>query len=282
MKRWLTLVLVALLLAPLIGMRSHTEAHGNTTLLLAETPELGQFFTDAEGRTLYLWTVDTVAGSSLCYGPCVDFWPLFTSGEPLTLPEGVDGELTQIERTDGARQVAYNGIPLYYFAADTAAGDTNGQWVGDSWFVVAPGEQFGAAATMVQQQLASPVSASTTLLIAHDPTLGDYFTDADGRTVYLFAKDSAIFTSACTGDCLTTWPPVPAPAGRLTLPSDGRGELAPMNGNDGARQLAFDGIPLYYYAGDTAPGQINGQGVGGVWWVVAPGAQLGAATPAAG
>jgi predicted lipoprotein with Yx(FWY)xxD motif len=282
MKRWLTLMVVALMLTSSVGMHAHTEAHGDTTLLLAETPELGQFFTDAEGRTLYLWTVDTAAGASNCYGPCVDFWPIFTADEPLTLPAGVDGELTQIERTDGARQVAYNGIPLYYFAADMAAGDTNGQWVGDSWFVVAPGEQFGTAATMVQEQLASPVAAGTTLSIASDPTLGDYFTDADGRTVYMFAKDPSIFTSACTDECLANWPLVPAPAGRLVEPDGALGELAPMDGNDGAKQLAFNGIPLYYYAGDTAPGQINGQGVGGIWWVVAPGAQLGAATPAAG
>lgn len=155
MKRWLILVVVALMLTPMFGVRSQTEAHGDTTVLVAETPELGKFFTDAEGRTLYLWTVDTAAGASNCYGPCVNFWPIFTADEPLTLPDGIDGELTQIERTDGTTQVAYNGIPLYYFAADAATGDTNGQWVGDSWFVVAPGEQFGAAATKVQQELAT-------------------------------------------------------------------------------------------------------------------------------
>jgi predicted lipoprotein with Yx(FWY)xxD motif len=282
MKRWLVLVVVALMLTSAFGVGSQAEAHGDTTVLVTETPELGTFFTDAEGRTLYLWTVDTAAGASNCYGPCVDFWPLITADEPLTLPDGIDGELSQIERTDGTKQVAYNGIPLYYFAADMATGDTNGQWVGDSWFVVAPGEQFGAAATVAQQQLATPVSAGTTLLIANDPTLGDYFTDADGRTVYLFTKDSAIFTSACTDDCLTNWPPVPAPDGRLIEPDGALGELAPMDGNDGSKQLAFNGIPLYYFAGDTAPGQINGQGVGGVWWVVQPGAQVGAATPTAG
>jgi predicted lipoprotein with Yx(FWY)xxD motif len=60
------------------------------------------------------------------------------------------------------------------------------------------------------------------------------------------------------------------------------GELALMDGNDGKKQLAYNGIPLYYFAGDAGPGQLNGQGVGGVWWIVKPGAQLGAATPTAG
>ncbi len=282
MKRWMMFALAAAMVATLVGGWHQSVAQDTaTTVEVAETPELGQFFTDAEGRTLYLWTVDTVAGASNCYGPCVDNWPLFTADEPLTLPDGVDGELTLIERTDGTKQVAYNGIPLYYFAADKAAGDTNGQWVGDSWFVVAPGEQFGTAASMAATAVATPVSA-TTLVIASDPTLGDYFTDAEGRTVYLFTKDTELYVSSCSGDCLTNWPPVPAPTGRLTLPSNGLGELAPIDGVDGKKQLAYNGIPLYYFAGDTEPGQVNGQGVGGVWWIVKPGAQLGQATPAAG
>lgn len=283
MKRWIALLVVALAIAAPAGVWGPTSAQeAATTVKVAETPELGSFLTDAEGRTLYLWTVDLQAGVSNCYGPCVDFWPLFTADEPLTLPDGVEGTLSIIERTDGTTQVAYNDIPLYYFAADTAPGDTNGQWVGDSWFVVAPGAQFGeATAKVLADTAASPVTEATTLLIAHDPALGDYFTDGEGRTVYLFTKDAAIFSSACTGDCLTNWPPVPAPSGRLTLPPTAFGELAPMNGNDGAKQLAFNGIPLYYFAGDTEPGQINGQGVGGVWWIVAPGAVLGSATPAA-
>ena len=152
---------------------------------------------------------------------------------------------------------------------------------GDSWFVVAPGETFGTRAAQVLQDVSTPVS-STTVLIESDPTLGDYFTDAEGRTLYLYTKDTELFTSACTGDCLTNWPPVPGATGRLTLPSGGLGELALMDGNDGQTQLAYNGIPLYYFAGDAEPGQLNGQGVGGVWWIVKPGAQLGAATPTAG
>jgi len=220
-------------------------------------------------------------GVSFCFDACVEFWPLFTADEPLTLPDGVDGTLTLIERKDGTTQVAYNDIPLYYFAADKAPGDVNGQWAGDTWFVVAPGETFGTRAAQVIQDVSTPVT-STTVLIASDPTLGDYFTDAEGRTLYLFTKDTELFTSTCTSDCLTDWPPVPGATGRLTLPSGATGELALMDGKDGSKQLAYNGIPLYYFAGDAEPGQLNGQGVGGVWWIVKPGAQLGAATPTAG
>ena len=55
-----------------------------------------------------------------------------------------------------------------------------------------------------------------------------------------------------------------------------------MDATDGSTQVAYNGTPLYYFSGDIAPGQINGQGAGGVWWIVPPGAQLGAATPTAG
>ena len=61
----------------------------------------------------------------------------------MDLPPGVPGELTAIERGDGSTQLAYNDIPLYFFAGDAAAGDTNGQDVGDVWYVVTPGMMHG-------------------------------------------------------------------------------------------------------------------------------------------
>jgi predicted lipoprotein with Yx(FWY)xxD motif len=114
-------------------------AMGDTTVMTAETPELGTFLVDAEGMTLYLFTNDT-EGVSNCEGDCLANWPAFTAEDPLTLPEGVPGELTQIERSDGSMQVAYNGMPLYYWIGDKAPGDTTGQGVGDVWFVVEPAE----------------------------------------------------------------------------------------------------------------------------------------------
>ena len=50
----------------------------------------------------------------------------------------MNGKLTTFARKDGSMQVAYNGSPLYYYAADKAAGDTNGQGVGDVWFIAQP------------------------------------------------------------------------------------------------------------------------------------------------
>ena len=57
----------------------------------------------------------------------------------ISVGEGVDASLLgSSERTDGSLQATYNGWPLYHFAADDAPGDTNGQLVGDVWFVIGP------------------------------------------------------------------------------------------------------------------------------------------------
>lgn len=113
-----------------------------TTVGTHDDAKLGTILVDGKGMTLYLFTKDE-KGKSNCYDQCAQNWPPLTATEPLTLPEGVEGTLTLIDRTDGTKQVAYNDIPLYLFAADKAAGDTNGQDVGDVWYVVHPGMKFG-------------------------------------------------------------------------------------------------------------------------------------------
>ena len=74
---------------------------------------------------------------SNCSGGCARAWPpLLTVGAPQT-GDGVNAaSLATIERDDGSIQVTYNGWPLYYFAKDQQPGNTNGQGVGDVWFVV--------------------------------------------------------------------------------------------------------------------------------------------------
>jgi predicted lipoprotein with Yx(FWY)xxD motif len=100
--------------------------------------DLGRILVDAEGRTVYLFEADT-DGISTCYDDCAATWPPLTvEGEP-TAGEGADRSLLgTTERDDGSIQVTYADQPLYYFANDQAAGDTNGQGIGDVWFVVDP------------------------------------------------------------------------------------------------------------------------------------------------
>jgi len=120
------------------------EESMGATVALAENEEHGSFLVDSEGMSLYLFTNDT-ENTSNCYDDCATNWPpLLTEGDPAA-GEGVDESLLgTTERDDGSLQVTYNGWPLYYFAADNAAGDTAGQGVGDVWYLLTPeGEGIG-------------------------------------------------------------------------------------------------------------------------------------------
>jgi predicted lipoprotein with Yx(FWY)xxD motif/uncharacterized cupredoxin-like copper-binding protein len=177
MKRRLVLI-VPLLLALAF---TWTAAQGEPTVSTAESDELGTYLTDAEGMTLYLFTNDE-PGKSNCSGDCATNWPPFTAEEPLSLPEGVPGELTLIARDDGSSQVAYNGWPLYYWVNDAAPGDTTGHEVGDVWFVVNPAE---SAEEMVIPGMATPVAspmASPAAGQAVDVEIGDYFIEPSATT----------------------------------------------------------------------------------------------------
>jgi predicted lipoprotein with Yx(FWY)xxD motif len=121
--------------------------------------------------------------------------------------------------------------------------------------------------------------ASATVIAAHSGSGGTFLTDS-GRSVYLWAADS-MNKSNCSGACAGAWPPVMA-TGKVTgsngvKPSD----LGTIARPGGGKQVTYNGHPLYFYAGDSGPGQTNGQGsdsFGARWWLVAPsGAKITAA-----
>jgi predicted lipoprotein with Yx(FWY)xxD motif len=121
--------------APSAAASSAASASTGATIAL-KTTSLGTIIVDAQGRTLYKFDNDT-AGTSTCYDQCAANWPaLVATGTP-TAGTGLDAsKLTTVDRTDGTKQVKYGEFPLYYFAADKAAGDTNGQGKGKIWWVV--------------------------------------------------------------------------------------------------------------------------------------------------
>ena len=223
-------------------------------LALAQTDPLGKILVDGDGRTLYLFTKDT-RDTSNCYDKCEAAWPpLLTLDQP-TLGDGVSTALISTTlRTDGSVQLTYNGWPLYYWFNDQAPGDATGQAVGNVWWVVS-GE-------------GNPIKPAT-LAVTQTATLGSILVDGDGRTLYMFTKDTPD-TSNCYDQCEVAWPPL------LTLdqPTLMDGVEASLLGatqrKDGTLQVTYNGLPLYYFAADRAPGDTNGQGVGSVWYVVTP------------
>jgi predicted lipoprotein with Yx(FWY)xxD motif len=113
---------------------------------------------------------------------------------------------------------------------------------------------------------------STTVMTAEDPILGTFLTDADGMTLYMFTPDKPN-ESTCYDQCAENWPPFSA-EGDLTLPEGVEGTLGTTTRTDGSTQVTYNEMPLYYWARDSQPGDATGQGVGGVWFIVAPGADF--------
>ncbi len=121
--------------APSSAPSSEPSAAAPAAIMLAESP-LGSIIVDASGKSLYLYTPDS-AGDPTCYDDCAATWPpLLVTGDAVA-GAGLDAtKITTVDRTDGTKQVKYGSWPLYYFAADAAAGETKGQGIGEKWYVV--------------------------------------------------------------------------------------------------------------------------------------------------
>lgn len=102
------------------------------------------------------------------------------------------------------------------------------------------------------QTIASVITTKT------DPTLGNYLADANGKALYTYGQDSAD-TSNCTGSCLAVWPAYKATSSSASLPAN----VGTFTRADGTVQYTYKKMPLYYYTGDTAAGQVTGDGVNG-------------------
>lgn len=121
-----------------------------------------------------------------------------------------------------------------------------------------------------EEETPVPQAQGATVQVAQHAQLGPVLVDIAGRTLYRFANDTA-GASACTGGCAQTWPPLVLASGQEPTAGPGLpGRLETIARADGTKQVTYDGMPLYRYSGDAAAGDANGQGVGGVWFVVAP------------
>jgi predicted lipoprotein with Yx(FWY)xxD motif len=128
-----------------------TTGAAGLALTVANDPALGAYVAGANGLALYVFLNDS-DGKSACTGDCAGSWPplVVAAAADVTAGSGVTGAIGTITRDDGTTQVTLGGAPLYYFAADTAAGDTKGQGIGEVWYLASP------AGTPVQQAAASP------------------------------------------------------------------------------------------------------------------------------
>jgi predicted lipoprotein with Yx(FWY)xxD motif len=119
----------------------------------------------------------------------------------------------------------------------------------------------GATATTAAQQ-----GATGTVAVANT-ALGEVLVDAKGRTLYAFTKDKGD-QSVCSGKCAAAWPALTVTGAATPGTGVQASMLSTAKQANGATQVTYGGKPLYYFAGDKAPGETKGQGLNGVWFVV--------------
>ena len=234
------------------------------TLELATSATLGSYLTDGNGRALYLYSKDFPAASgaaastavSNCSGGCLTAWPVFHADAIAPGPGLKAADFGELTRADGSKQTTFHGWPLYYFASDTQASDTKGEGVGNVWFV-----------------LRDPFYS---MLVMSSPTQGGpglYLSTPDGMTLYYYTPDTVGTgatppASACTGGCLQAWPAFLASS--TVLPSKVAAALTSFDRGGGVMQSAWKGHPLYLFASDKKSGDVKGDKVGNIWFVVDP------------
>jgi predicted lipoprotein with Yx(FWY)xxD motif len=124
--------------------------------------------------------------------------------------------------------------------------------------------------------------AAVVVTTATSGALGRILVDPSGKTLYRYSPDGT-GKSTCTGACAAAWPPLMVPLGTTRVAGAGgvaSSGLGTIIRPGGARQVTFEGMPLYRFAGDTSPGEAKGQGVGGTWFVVSPSRAASPATTA--
>jgi predicted lipoprotein with Yx(FWY)xxD motif len=116
---------------------SAPAASGNA--LDTASTSLGTVVVDGKGMTVYYYKKDVKdSGKSTCSGQCLALWPAVVAPSINPQVEGVTGTVGTITRDDGTMQVTVNGLPVYTYAKDNAAGDVTGQGVGGVWYVLNP------------------------------------------------------------------------------------------------------------------------------------------------
>ena len=157
----------------------------------------------------------------------------------------------------GRRATALLGVVALVAACSNAGGGT-----------ASPPASQGAGPTTAQTAGASaPASVALTLELADDPELGAHVAGKDGMSLYVFLPDEGD-TSACNGDCATNWPPLTVEDVADVTAGDGvTGELGTITRDDGTTQVTLGGSPLYYFIGDEAAGDVNGQDMNDVWYL---------------
>jgi predicted lipoprotein with Yx(FWY)xxD motif len=125
-----------------------------------------------------------------------------------------------------------------------------------------------SAATAAATAAASQAAEGYEVELGDSDKYGQFLTGEDGKTLYLFTPDTTS-ASNCTDKCAASWPPFTLDAGETVKGGDGvTGTFATIARADGTSQVTYAGHPLYYFGGDKATGDTNGEGLNDKWYLV--------------
>ncbi len=236
---------------PIVNTETVQASPASITLVEDET--LGSILVDDAGMTLYFFSKDTKQTSE-CLGGCLNAWPIYYDENLSVNSELNAADFGTITRTDGEMQNTYKGWPLYYFANDTQAGDTNGENVNSIWFVAKPDYSL----MYVAAQLIGHDGKNYKSDYTEGDEITNYITDINGMTLYTFKfdkKDTNNFTNDDFSNN-SVWPIAEIILDKI--PSN-------LDENDfgtidvfGKTQLTYKGWPLYYFGQDTSRGDNKG------------------------
>jgi len=239
-----------------------TTAKG-TKVELGHT-KYGKVVMNGHHRVMYLFEKDG-KDRSHCASACTADWPRVTSKNTPRAGSGVaKHHLTVIRH----HQLAYYGHPLYYFEGDGGPRQANGENLkefGARWFVV-------SAHGKAVKPASKPPAAKAAKVTTHMTSIGEVIAAANGHTLYTLTSDSPP-TFACDSGCTSVWPPLLTTAAPTAGGDANAAKLGTVTRPNGDQQVTYNGHPLYAYTGDSAAGDVNGEGSyldGGYWYAVSP------------
>ncbi len=199
----------------------------------------GEVITNTAGMTLYTFGRDLQPGKSACNGPCAKLWPpLLVAGDAQAA-----GDWSVITRDDGSKQWAFRGHPLYAYSKDQAPGHSYGDDLNKQWHIA-----FRPMFTPAEVSIVGTLK-------------GQVLANAKGLSLYTSKSDKPN-QSNCAEACARTWIPLAAP-----WAATNRGDWSTVKRNDGTKQWAYRGQPLYTHAGDAQASATSGDGLDPKWQV---------------
>lgn len=214
-------------------------------------PIFGAVLTTASGSTLYTYALDH-DGAATCVGACLAQFQPFAPPLDTVWAAAIEGAWTSTSGEGGARQLVYDGRPLYLSRSDRQPGDTFGHQDDGPWQVA---------------------NAGPTVRVFEHPVLGEILVGPTGMTLYTFANDEPD-DLVCDDGCSENWPPLVVSRRPIVPPGlDDRVDIVPRAPDEHrpARiQVTYRGRPLYYWSRDAVPGDVTGEGMAGLWSVARP------------